>query len=199
MMTASPAPAGTSAATIEQLGATLLRGKDLSAEELARVIAAQVLPAAPAGATNHAALDAPDAPATGPTVLIADDDPGINHLLQTRLRRRGFRVLTAPDGQAAWELLQRESVDLLFLDIAMPVMDGFEVLDAIRAARLDLYVVMSTAFGSETSAAEAIRRGADAFVAKPYEQEALNAAIERALRYLESTRVARAGTRDAVR
>jgi two-component system OmpR family response regulator len=150
-------------------------------------------------AADHAPFDAPDAAATGPTVLIADDDPGINHLLRTRLRRRGFRVLSAPDGRVAWEVLQREPVDLLFLDIAMPVMDGFEVLDAIRAARLDPYVIMSTAFGSEAAAAEAIRRGADAFVAKPYDQEALNAAIERALRRLKSTTVKRAGVPDAVR
>ena len=92
MMTASPSAADDHAATIEQLGATLLNGKDLSVADLANVISAELLPVDPM--IERAGTDLPQA--TGPVALIADDDVNINRLLERRLRRQGMRNRRRP-------------------------------------------------------------------------------------------------------
>jgi PAS domain S-box-containing protein len=115
------------------------------------------------------------------TVLIADDDAGINQLLRARLRRPGIRLLTAGNGAEALELLEKQPIDMVILDISMPVVDGLQVLDTIRARGLDTAVVMSTAFGSEQMAMDALRRGANDFVRKPYEAVELSAVMDRTI------------------
>src|SRR5258705_7102477 len=79
-------------------------------------------------------------------VLVVDDDSGINLLLQTRLRLRGLNVMTAMDGREALNILDTNQVDLMLLDVSMPVMGGMQVLTDVRARKLDTAVVMTTAF-----------------------------------------------------
>jgi phosphoserine phosphatase RsbU/P len=83
------------------------------------------------------------------SVLVVDDDANINLLLQTRLRLRGLTVLSATNGQEALDVLAQTPVDLMLLDVSMPIMGGLEVLANVRARGLDTAVVMTTAFGSE--------------------------------------------------
>src|SRR5881397_1555524 len=72
------------------------------------------------------------------TVLVVDDDANINLLLQTRLKLRGLEVISATNGQEALDALARVPVDLMLLDVSMPVMGGMEVLAQVRARRLDV-------------------------------------------------------------
>jgi serine phosphatase RsbU (regulator of sigma subunit) len=115
------------------------------------------------------------------TVLVVDDDPSINLLLQTRLRLRGLNVLSARDGQEALDVLAATEVDLLLLDVSMPVIGGLEVLSNIRQRGLDTAVIMTTAFGSEQVAIEALRAGADDYLRKPFDSVELRAVLDRTI------------------
>jgi serine phosphatase RsbU (regulator of sigma subunit) len=115
------------------------------------------------------------------TVLVADDDFNINLLLQTRLQLRGLKVLSAQNGQEALAVLDSTRVDLIMLDVSMPVMGGMEVLTEVRARELDIAIVMTTAFGSEQIAIEALRRGADDYLRKPFESAELKAVLDRTI------------------
>jgi serine phosphatase RsbU (regulator of sigma subunit) len=115
------------------------------------------------------------------TVLVVDDDPSINLLLQTRLRLRGLNVLSASDGREALDLLSETEIDLLLLDVSMPVIGGLEVLSNIRQRGLDTAVIMTTAFGSEQVAIEALRAGADDYLRKPFDAVELRAVLDRTI------------------
>ncbi len=121
-------------------------------------------------------------------VLVVDDDPGINRLVQVRLAARGFTVTTALSGEEALEHISEHAPDLLILDISMPGIDGLEVLAEVRKQELDLAVIMMTAYGSETVAIEALRRGADDYLRKPFERTEFGAAVERTVRRLDLSR-----------
>ena len=121
-------------------------------------------------------------------VLVVDDDPDINRLLGVRLSARGFKVRTAVDGEDALAKIEAEAPDLIFLDVSMPGIDGLQVLDRVRGQGLDLGVVMTTAFGSEQVAIEALRRGADDYLRKPFESGEFQAVLKRTVGKLELTR-----------
>jgi phosphoserine phosphatase RsbU/P len=123
-----------------------------------------------------------------PGVLVVDDDPDINRLLQVRLRNVGFKVRSAPDGETALELIEQQLPDVILLDISMPGISGLEVLDLIRKNELDVAVVMTTAFGSETVAVDALRRGADDYLRKPFEPAEFRAVIDRTMSRLHLRR-----------
>jgi serine phosphatase RsbU (regulator of sigma subunit) len=113
--------------------------------------------------------------------LVVDDDPDINLLLQVRLRARGYDVASVADGAEALALLAERPPDLLLCDVSMPNVDGLEVLERVRADGLDVAVVMTTAFGSERVAIEALRRGADDYLRKPFHGEEFRAVVERSV------------------
>jgi serine phosphatase RsbU (regulator of sigma subunit) len=118
-------------------------------------------------------------------ILVVDDDADINRLLRARISARGYRVTGAADGEEALEYLLAESPDIIFLDVSMPGIDGLEVLDKVRTRRLDTAVVMTTAFGSEQVAIDALRRGADDYLRKPFETSEFQAVLERTVQRLE--------------
>jgi phosphoserine phosphatase RsbU/P len=122
-------------------------------------------------------------------VLVVDDDPDINRLLQVRLRNVGFAVRSAPDGETALELIKERVPDVVLLDISMPGIGGLDVLDQIRELKLDVAVVMTTAFGSESVAVDALRRGADDYLRKPFEPAEFRAVIDRTMSRLELSRM----------
>jgi serine phosphatase RsbU (regulator of sigma subunit) len=121
-------------------------------------------------------------------VLVVDDDPFINRLVQIRLKNRGYQVISAGDGEKALELIRTVAPDLVFLDVAMPKVGGLQVLEEIRRDKLDVAVIMMTAFGSESIAVEAMRHGADDYLPKPFEPSAFEAVLERTVRRLLLTR-----------
>jgi CheY-like chemotaxis protein len=126
-----------------------------------------------------------------PRVLVADDDAGIRTALRALLEADGFAVTEVADGRAAVAELSRGGVDLAILDLAMPCLDGLEVLRELRRAGGDgggggageavPPVLILTAYDSTTAAAEAARCGAFAFLRKPITPETLRAAVRGAL------------------
>jgi serine phosphatase RsbU (regulator of sigma subunit) len=118
-------------------------------------------------------------------VLVVDDDPDINRLVRARLTARGYAVDSAGDGEEALARIAEEQPDLIFLDVSMPGIDGLAVLAEVRSRKLDLAVIMMTAFGSETVAVEALRRGADDYLRKPFDRAEFSATLGRTVQRLE--------------
>jgi len=119
------------------------------------------------------------APPAGGHVLVIDDDVGILDLLSNLLGNTGYRVTTAGCGREGLEALASEAPDIVLLDVQMPGMSGFETLAKIREEHPDLPVVMITGHGSEEVAADALRLGADDYIAKPVRIRNLRFRVER--------------------
>ncbi len=113
------------------------------------------------------------------TILIADDEPNILLSLDYLMRREGFTVLQARDGDEALALLRQHRPRLVLLDVMMPGRNGFEVCQALRAdeALKHTRVLMLTAKGRDTDVAKGLGLGADAYVTKPFSTQALVAQV----------------------
>jgi len=105
-----------------------------------------------------------------PVVLVVDDEPAVLEAFESILEER-FKVLTARGGKEALGIIAKEPVDLVFLDIAMPDMDGMQVLRKIKEYDENLCVIMATATDSARKAVEAIQLGAFNYIAKPFDVE----------------------------
>jgi DNA-binding NtrC family response regulator len=121
----------------------------------------------------------------GPRILIAEDEDRLRRLLGILLNDKGYGLTLAKDGAEAWRLFQEGAFDLVVTDIRMPEMDGMQLLRAVKERSPETPVVVITAFGSIESAVEAMREGAVDYITKPFEEEAIKLAIERALRVRE--------------
>jgi len=116
------------------------------------------------------------------TVLIADDEKNIRSSLATTFRLEGYRVEAAENGRAALALAERGGIDLIFLDLQMPEMDGFETLRELRRRGHGTPVVFLTAHGTIERAVEAVRLGAFDFIEKPPHAEKILLVARNALR-----------------
>ncbi|MBI4638119.1 MAG: sigma-54-dependent Fis family transcriptional regulator [Candidatus Rokubacteria bacterium] len=116
-----------------------------------------------------------------PTLLIADDDPGLRESLERTLTREGYHVVLASDGRSALERLQAGGVDLVLTDLKMPGLTGIEVLHAVKAIVPDVDVILLTAFGTVEEAVRAMKDGAYDFVTKPFQRAQLLRLIRQAL------------------
>src|ERR687892_725532 len=105
------------------------------------------------------------------TLLVADDDPGLRESLERTLSREGYRVVLAPDGQAALERLQAGGIDLIVTDLKMPGLTGLELLRAAKAIAPEVDVILLTAFGTVEEAVKAMKDGAYDFLTKPFRRE----------------------------
>ena len=114
-------------------------------------------------------------------ILVVDDDPDIRGLLRELLDRRGFSVAEARDGQEALRVFFDERPDLVFLDVAMPGLDGWQTLERIRELS-DVPVVMLTAKATELEKTRGLRAGADDYVTKPFGRQELIARVDALLR-----------------
>jgi DNA-binding response OmpR family regulator len=112
-------------------------------------------------------------------VLVADDDDDILLLVTTRLRRDGFEVIFARNGEEALALAQERRPDVAVLDIGMPKLDGLEVLQRIRAddALKGVRVLLLTAKAQESDVRRGYDTGADAYVRKPFSPSDLSARV----------------------
>ena len=112
-------------------------------------------------------------------ILVVDDEPLNREMLLRRLARMGFATTGAQNGQAALEIMAREPFDLVLLDIMMPVMDGYETLDRLKADRKlkHIPVVMLTALDEVASTVRCIEAGAEDYVPKPFNPVILRARI----------------------
>jgi len=108
-------------------------------------------------------------------ILIADDEPNILISLEYLMKREGYTVHLARDGQEALDMLRRERPRLMLLDVMMPRKTGFEVCQELRADE-DLkgtLVLMLTAKGRDTDVAKGLGVGADAYMTKPFSTKEL--------------------------
>ncbi|MCR5641698.1 MAG: response regulator transcription factor [Lachnospiraceae bacterium] len=101
------------------------------------------------------------------TVLIAEDDADIVELLKLYLENAKYRVLTAPDGMAAYELLQQQPVDLAILDIMMPRMNGYELTKKIRGEN-NIPIIILSAKNADSDKILGLDLGADDYLSKPF-------------------------------
>ncbi|MBK9266253.1 MAG: response regulator [Polyangiaceae bacterium] len=121
------------------------------------------------------------------TVVVADDEPAMLSLVSSHLKRLGFAVHEAPDGAAAWQLVQTHLPDLVMLDVMMPEMSGWEVARAVKAkgaaggALEHTPVLMLTGIGERLNAMNSPLFAADAWLDKPFEFSMLDEKIAEVL------------------
>lgn len=120
-------------------------------------------------------------------ILLVDDDPKLTEQIAPVLERAGYAVKIAANGQAALDLLQKQAIDLVVLDVEMPVLNGRETLRRLRASNNWVPVIILSNIGSEMEQAQAMAEGADDYLKKPYAAELLSARIGAALRRIEVT------------
>lgn len=116
-----------------------------------------------------------------PRILVVDDDQELRDMLVRYLEAEGLSVLAVPDGETALERFPEADPDLVVLDVAMPRIDGFEVLRRIRAES-QVYVIMLTAKAEEVDRVVGLTLGADDYVTKPFSPRELVARIRAVLR-----------------
>jgi DNA-binding response OmpR family regulator len=116
-------------------------------------------------------------------ILIVDDEPNIVISLEFLMKREGFEVEIATDGEAALRSLAERIPDLVVLDVMLPKMNGFDVCRQIRAdSRLQgLKILMLTARGRDTEIAKGLGLGADVYVTKPFSTKELVVQVKRLL------------------
>lgn len=116
-------------------------------------------------------------------ILIVDDEPNIVISLEFLMKKEGFEVAVATDGEEALAQVASFNPDLILLDVMMPKKSGFEVCEALRAdpARAGLLIVMLTAKGRDTEVAKGLAIGADAYVTKPFSTKDLLARVKEML------------------
>ena len=105
------------------------------------------------------------------TVLVVDDDPEIVSMVSLRLTRKGYRVITATDGNEALEAARRERPALVVLDVMMPGRNGWEVARALKQDPVTekMKIVMLTAIGESVNEMTSPLYGADAHIDKPFD------------------------------
>jgi two-component system KDP operon response regulator KdpE len=117
-------------------------------------------------------------------ILVVDDDPGIRSSIASHLRDAGYLVVTAEHGRIALDVFEQERPDLVLTDLAMPEVDGFEVVSTIRRRSATPIIVLSVR-GSEEDRVRALDIGADDFVPKPFSVPELLARVRAQLRRAE--------------
>lgn len=113
-----------------------------------------------------------------PRILIVDDEPHLRSLIQQTLEELeddGVELLTASNGEEALEQIQANQPKLVFLDVMMPKVSGFEVCDRVKngLGLKDVYIVLLTAKGQEFDRQKGQEVGADVYMTKPFDPDAL--------------------------
>ena len=101
-------------------------------------------------------------------ILVIDDEENMRHMLSSMLKRTGYVVQTAPDGEQGLGLLKTEHFDFILCDVKMPKMDGITFLSETRELTESTDIIMMSAYGTVDLAVEAMKRGAYDFVSKPF-------------------------------
>ena len=115
------------------------------------------------------------------TILLVDDDADIRAVLKDRLDSLNYQVFEAACGREALDLLEKQNVQMVLLDVVMPDMDGLAVLSEIRKRGLDVTVLMISAYGTIEQAVQAMKHGAYDFIPKPFEADHIALIVAKAL------------------
>jgi two-component system response regulator AtoC len=114
-------------------------------------------------------------------VLVVDDEAKMQRILEIMLHKMGHEVLLATDGQEALKLAQSMPIDLIMTDLRMPGMDGVALLTALREHGIEAPVIVLTAHGTVESAVAAMKNGAYDYILRPFDVDAVEIVIRRAL------------------
>ncbi|NVY96829.1 response regulator transcription factor [Lactobacillus sp. DCY120] len=116
------------------------------------------------------------------TILVVDDELALLELLRYNLEQQQFQVVTAADGQKALELLEQQPFDLVILDLMLPIVSGWEVIQRLRARQMSLPVLMLSALDKAPDKVRGLNLGADDYLAKPFDLAELISRIQALLR-----------------
>ena len=113
------------------------------------------------------------------SILVVDDNEMNRDLLTRRLERQGYRVTVAVDGQQALDVLSREEFNLVLLDIMLPVINGYQVLEQMKADQKSSHipVIITTALDEADGKAKCLELGADDYLTKPFNPVTLKSRI----------------------
>lgn len=117
-----------------------------------------------------------------PRILVVDDEDSIREFLEIMLKKEGYEVTCAVDGQNAKDILVKKSFDMIISDLQMPHVTGIELLKHVKESYPDLVFMMITAFGTTESAVEAMKMGAYDYLTKPFKLDEVRLNIQNALR-----------------
>jgi DNA-binding NtrC family response regulator len=117
--------------------------------------------------------------------MIVDDEPIVGKRLKRLFEKEGFVVETQTRGSVAIEELEKRHFDIVITDLMMGNVDGMKVLEFTKAISPDTQVIIITGFGKKETASEALRKGAFAFVIKPFKMDDLKEVVRRALSILK--------------
>ncbi|MBC16802.1 MAG: two-component system response regulator [Desulfovibrio sp.] len=113
-------------------------------------------------------------------ILLVDDEQGFTETMAKRLSKRGYDVTTALDGQSGIDILSEKTIDVVVLDVKMPVMDGMETLKAMKSAHPLVEVIMLTGHATVETAIEGMKSGAFDYMMKPCDMNELISKITEA-------------------
>ncbi len=127
---------------------------------------------------------------SGNPILVAEDHPATRKLLETLLKKAGFEVTVASNGEEAMARFKREFTPLVLMDWVMPELNGIELCKALRqsATQAYVYIIFLTAKDSKADVVKALEAGADDYITKPFNREELLARINTGLRILDLER-----------
>ena len=118
-------------------------------------------------------------------ILIAEDDPSISELISISLRKSGYKTIVASDGAQAASILDKETFDLLLLDIMLPKIDGYSLME--YAKQFELPVIFITAKSDISDRVKGLKMGAEDYIVKPFDVLELLARVETVLRRYNKT------------
>ncbi|MEM0011514.1 MAG: response regulator [Candidatus Bathyarchaeia archaeon] len=126
-------------------------------------------------------------------ILVVDDERPIVRLVQVNLEHAGYEVVTAYDGREALEKVEQEKPDLIILDVMMPQMDGFEVIQRLQAnpKTRDIPVIMLTAKAQDADVFRGWQSGVTLYLTKPFSPFELISFVRRIFRSMEEEEVER--------
>ncbi|MBC1887640.1 response regulator transcription factor [Listeria booriae] len=119
------------------------------------------------------------------SILIADDEKEIVDLVKLYLQNEGYTILQAYDGAQVWEMVQKETLDLVVLDIMMPEMDGLEVCRLMRQEGITTPILMLSAKAEDNDKIMGLLTGADDYMVKPFNPLELSVRVKAILRRVQ--------------
>jgi len=114
-------------------------------------------------------------------IIVVDDEQGLREGCRRILQSEGYSVDLAEDGKQGLKLLQKNSYDLMLVDLMMPVMGGLELMDEIKKLNIDIIMIVITGFATIETAVDAMKRGAYDYIPKPFSPDQLLAVVNRGL------------------
>jgi two-component system, OmpR family, copper resistance phosphate regulon response regulator CusR len=120
-------------------------------------------------------------------ILIAEDETRIAAFLEKGLQKQGFKTILAEDGLQALHLVSHEKIDLLLLDLGLPLKNGWEVLEELRDRQQNFPIIIMTAFSDEKNRLNTMYKGANDYLVKPFKFQDLLERVESALANKQSS------------